>query len=221
MNKIPYKNFEDFSEVKEKECIEADKSNELLYRATCKKVSNAITQINKSGISIAIEIPKSPSPNNYQKYLLWKKRTISKSVIYQSLAVEYLCKYNYKLDIDYEAYQAIDIANWLKSLNNETDFILSGEQITEDNENITNSNIFRKIKNNNNNFNRNAVRRNTVIEKKEPVYPNLNLLNDNDINEHPPKYLSGNLVQVLPSAPPLANEKNEINEHNEISENKE
>ena len=159
MNKIPYKIFEDFSELKEKECIEADKLNEVLYKATCKKVSNAITTINKSGISIAIEVPKSPSPNNYQKYLLWKKRTINKPVIYQSLAVEYLCQNNYKLDIDYEGYQAIDVANWIKSLNCETDFILSGEQINEDNENITNSNIFRKFKNNNNsNFNKNTIR---------------------------------------------------------------
>ena len=34
MNRIPYKIFENFSNIKEKECVEADKHNETLYKNT-------------------------------------------------------------------------------------------------------------------------------------------------------------------------------------------
>ena len=144
MNRIPYKIFENFSNIKEKECVEADKHNDQLYKNTVKKISGAIMIINKTGISMNIEVPKPPSPNNYQKYVLHKKRNLRKNVIYQSKAVAYLMHKNYKLDIDFEAYQAIDVANWVKKLNGELDFILSGNEIDEQNENINTSNIYRQ-----------------------------------------------------------------------------
>ena len=205
MNRIPYKTFEDFSEVKEKDCLEADKQNDIIYKQTSKTVAGAITKINKSGISVSIEVPKPPSPNNYQKYILWKKRTVKKHVIYQSQAIEYLCNQNYKLDEDYEAYQAIDVANWIKSLNNDNNFILSGEPVTEENENILTSNIFRKYKDSNPNIrrrnnNRNTIRRDTM--ENNSFYPDLNDL------DKPPQYLSTGLVPInnrissAPSAPP-------------------
>jgi len=147
MNRIPYKIFESFSNIKEKECTDADKHNEQLYRSTKKKVSGAIMIITKTGISMSIEVPKPPSPNNYQKYVLHKKRHVSKNVIYQSKAVAYLIDKNYKLNIDFEAYQAIDVANWVKKLNGEHDFILSGNEIDEQNENINTSNIYRQFNN--------------------------------------------------------------------------
>ena len=205
MNRIPYKTFEDFSEIKEKDCIDADKNNDIVYKQTSKTVAGAITKINKSGISVQIEVPKPPSPNNYQKYILWKKRTIKKHVIYQSQAIEYLCKNNFKLDEDYEAYQAIDVANWLKSLNNDTNYILSGEQITEDNDNILSSNVFRKYKDINKNpikrnnlKNRSTLRRETVVNTS--IYPNLNNL------DKPPQYLTSGLVPInsIPNHPPSA-----------------
>jgi hypothetical protein len=147
MNRIPYKIFENFSNIKEKECVEADKHNESLYKNTVKKISGAIMIINKTGISMNIEVPKPPSPNNYQKYVLYKKRNVRKNVIYQSKAVSYLIKKNYHLDVDFEAYQAIDVANWVKKLNGEHDYFLSGNEIDEQNENINTSNIFRQFNN--------------------------------------------------------------------------
>ena len=56
MNRIPYKIFENFSNIKEKECVDADKQNEILYKQTCKKVNGAIMIINKSGITIRTSI---------------------------------------------------------------------------------------------------------------------------------------------------------------------
>ena len=147
MNRIPYKIFENFLNTKEKECVEADKQNELLYRNTVKKVNGAIMIINKTGISMNIEVPKPPSPNNYQKFVLHKKRNILKNVIHQSKAVAYLYEKNYKLDIDFEAYQAVDVANWVKKINGEHNYILSGNEIDEQNENINTSNIFRQFNN--------------------------------------------------------------------------
>jgi hypothetical protein len=147
MNRIPYKIFENFSNIKEKECVEADKYNEQLYRSTVKKISGAIMIINKTGITMDIEVPKPPTPNNYQKYVLHKKRNIQKNVIFQSKAVAYLINKNYKLNIDFEAYQAIDVANWIKKINGEQDYILSGNEIDEQNENINTSNIFRQFNN--------------------------------------------------------------------------
>ena len=52
-----------------------------------------------------------------------------------------------KLNIDFEAYQAIDVANWIKKINGEHDYILSGNEIDEQNENINTSNIFRQFNN--------------------------------------------------------------------------
>lgn len=228
MNRIPYRIFETFSNIKEKECIEADKQNELLYRNTVKKINGAIMIINKTGISMNIEVPKPPSPNNYQKYVLHKKRNISKNVIYQSKAVAYLIDKNYKLDLDFEAYQAIDVANWVKKLNGEHNFFLSGNEIDEQNENINTSNLFRQ-------FNNMGVsqespifsRRNTLREEPRPsslvkeefrprsnsfpgeqippLYPDLNSLSENNNSNS-----DDNIV--IPTAPSAPQSPNNVNE---------
>jgi hypothetical protein len=238
MNRIPYKIFENFSNIKEKECVEADKHNETLYKNTIKKVSGAIMIINKTGILMNIEVPKPPSPNNYQKYVLYKKRNVVRNVIHQSKAISYLFEKNYKLDVDYEAYQAIDVANWIKKLNNESGYILSGNEIDEQNENINTSNIFRQ-------FNNIGVsqespiisRRNTMrersrpsstlseeqkarrnscpIESAPPLYPNLDELQELQSDSSRENLLTTS-APTAPPAPPSTTNTTQ-NNHEEAS----
>lgn len=230
MNRIPYRIFENFSNIKEKECIEADKHNELLYKQTVKKINGAIMIINKTGISMQIEVPKPPSPNNYQKYVLHKKRNTSKNVIYQSKAVAYLLDKNYKLDIDFEAYQAIDVANWLKKINGEHNFFLSGNEIDEQNENINTSNIFRQFNNigisqespifSRRNTMREEARPSSLVKEEQrprsnsfpgeqipPLYPDLSsLVENNNFNS-----TDNIVIPPAPSAPP-SRHNSDVNE---------
>ena len=55
-----------------------------------------------------------PQPSNHDRYILWTKRNITKPVIEQSEAVEFLFKRNYKLNEDYEPYQAIGLSKEIK-----------------------------------------------------------------------------------------------------------
>lgn len=207
MNRIPYKIFENFSNIKEKECVEADKHNESLYKNTVKKISGAIMIINKTGISMNIEVPKPPSPNNYQKYVLYKKRHVKKNVIYQSKAVAYLIDKNYQLDVDFEAYQAIDVANWVKKLNGEHDYFLSGNEIDEQNENINTSNIYRQFIN-------------TGVSQESPIISRRNTMRlerrPNSIlkNENRPRSCS---FPGGDSVPPLYPSLSNINENNNFN----
>ena len=100
-----------FSYVNEKECIEADKYNDKIYRTSLMEIENAIRIIESNGLSTNITVPRPPSPSNHTKYLLWMKRSVSKPTTLQSCATLYLHSKGYILDIDYEPYQAIDLAN--------------------------------------------------------------------------------------------------------------
>ena len=109
-----YKMFTDFSCVSEKCCIEADKYNIKTYQNSLTEVSNAIKIIERNGLSANINVPLPPSPTNHNKYLLWVKRSATKPVTLQSHATLFLHKRGYVINKDYEAYQAIDIANEIK-----------------------------------------------------------------------------------------------------------
>ena len=61
-----------------------------------------------------LEVPPPPHPSNRDRFIIWKKRNVTRKVIPQSEAVIFLTKNNYVLNQDYEAYQAIDLANELK-----------------------------------------------------------------------------------------------------------
>ena len=54
--------------------------------------------------------------SNQERYILWTKRNSVRKVIQQSEAVLFLNSKNYKLNVHYEAYQAIDLANEIKRL---------------------------------------------------------------------------------------------------------
>ena len=110
-NPKKYNIITDFSYVNEKECIEADKYNDKIYRTSLMEIENAIRIIESNGLSTNITVPRPPTPSNHTKYLLWMKRSVSKPTTLQSCATLYLHSKGYILDIDYEPYQAIDLAN--------------------------------------------------------------------------------------------------------------
>ena len=86
-----------------------------------------------------------PVPNNRDRYILWKKRNISEKVIPQSDAVYFLTKEGYELNKDYEAYQAIHLAEQIRK---EKGIKVSNVDISKDFTNVytsTDQNILRRF----------------------------------------------------------------------------
>jgi len=110
-NPKKYNIITDFSYVSEKECIEADKYNDKIYRISLIEIENAMRIIESNGLTANITVPRPPTPTNHTKYLLWQSRSVCKPVTLQSCATLYLHNKGYVLDKDYEPYQAIDMAN--------------------------------------------------------------------------------------------------------------
>ena len=106
-----YKIITDFSVVSEKDCTDADKYNNKIYRNALTDIHNAIKLIESNGLSANISVPTPPTPNNHKKFLLWMKRSVIKPVILQSHATLYLKDKGFIINKDYEAYQAIEFAN--------------------------------------------------------------------------------------------------------------
>ena len=100
----------DFENKTEKECIKLDEENASIYSDLLSKAKKARKSIKNSGLQMNLEVPPPPMPNNRERYILWKKRNISEKVIPQSDAVYFLTKEGYELNKDYEAYQAINLA---------------------------------------------------------------------------------------------------------------
>ena len=110
----PYCVVVDFSAVTEKECGKLDAINERKYNKLIHKANKAERTIQRTGLSMNLEVPPPPHPSNRDRYIIWKKRNVFRKVIPQSEAIIFLTKNNYVLNKDYEAYQAIDLANELK-----------------------------------------------------------------------------------------------------------
>lgn len=114
-NKITYTIININDSTKEKVCIQSDKENEKKYRLFCDKATTTSKKWENSGAKMNLEVPKPPKPNNYEKLMEFKRRNVLRPAIEQSMATIFLLKYGYKLEEDYEAYQAIDLAKSLKS----------------------------------------------------------------------------------------------------------
>lgn len=110
----PYVIVSNFENTNERECGKIDSENELTYNKLLKKATKAEKTIENSGLSMNLEVPMPPHPNNRDRFILWKKRNTLKYVIPQSEAVVFLYENGYKLNEHYEAYQAIDLANEIK-----------------------------------------------------------------------------------------------------------
>ena len=109
-----YKIINDFDNINEKYCIKLDKENEAIYNKLLSKSKQAQNTILNTGLSMNLEVPMPPRPNNRDRFMLWKKRNVQKPVIRQTEAVLFLQENGYKLNIHYEAYQAIDLYNEIR-----------------------------------------------------------------------------------------------------------
>lgn len=118
---VPYNIINNFGKVTEKTCITADRNNEKIYKSLISKARNAAKNIENTGLSMSLEVPPPPTPNNRDKWILWKKRNVQKYVIPQSEAVLFLNEKGYKLNEHYEAYQAIDLVNEIKKKTGDTE----------------------------------------------------------------------------------------------------
>ena len=104
-----------FESTSERYCIKMDEKNERIYNSMLSKVDKANKTLGNSVLCVNIEVPLPPRPTNRDRLLLWRKRNIAKPVIEQSDAILFLEKKGYKLNNDYEAYQAIDLAKEIKT----------------------------------------------------------------------------------------------------------
>ena len=111
---------ENFEFTTEEECIKIDndnlslyRKNKLLYDEMSKKLEtkNALFKIDKA--------PQPPlEPNNYEKFIKYKQRNITRNVKLQTFAVQKLIEKSYRLhydtienktELDFEPYQAIEL----------------------------------------------------------------------------------------------------------------
>ena len=221
----PYIVVSEFHKTSEKECSKYDVKNERIYQELLNKANKSQRIIQNSGLSMNLEVPVPPRPSNRDRYILWKKRNVSKPVIEQSNAIVFLQNQGLKLDIDYEAYQAIDLVKQIKKekgiKENYVDKSVDFSNVhTENDTNILRRRSVRGF----NNF-RNRSASNPVNTYQETN--NLNTFHNDcfeDLNQHknnpnficvmPKKSSSSRLIRVLsnsslkgrnsvlPSAPP-------------------
>ena len=155
-NKVVYNIININDTTKDKECIAADKKNEKKYRETIEKTRNSTKLWENTGVTINLDVPVPPKPNNYERLLEFRKKNVLRPAIKQSEATIYLYEKNYVLGRDYEAYQAMDIVDKLKKYDLNENFDSDFCEESND-ENIIRAN--KKSLNLNNNFFR---RRNSV-----------------------------------------------------------
>ena len=200
----PYCIVIDFSSVTEKECGKLDAINEKKYNKLITKANKAEKTIHKTGLSMNLEVPPPPHPSNRDCFIIWKKRNVSRKVIPQSEAVLFLTQNNYTLNVDYEAYQAIDLANEIKK---EKGLPIHANDKTHNFDNVYNhhdKNILRR---------RSMYRANKFPRPEEvqqpPSYQNTHMPSENRMNQQPaplpppPSPHSVNLRRVNTPIPPI------------------
>ena len=114
ISKINYTNLNVNDSIKEKTCIQADKDNEKKYRQYVERAHKTSEKWQNTGAKMNLEVPHPPKPNNYERLIEYRKKNVLRPAIEQSKATLYLYKSGYQLDKDYEAHQAIELANSLK-----------------------------------------------------------------------------------------------------------
>jgi len=156
----PYTIITDFNSITEKECGKKDTENEKKYANLLNKAEKAAKTIENSGLSMSLEVPPPPHPCNRDRYIIWKKRNVSKKVIPQSEAIFFLTQRKLVLNKDYEAYQAINLSEDIKK----------NEGILEPNEDK--STQFNDVYNSRD---KNIYRRQSMYKKREKrqFYPSL------------------------------------------------
>jgi hypothetical protein len=232
-NKVVYKIININENTKDRECIEADSSNQKIYRKIVGKVGNAVKNWENTGVTLNLEVPPPPIPNNYDRLLIYRKQNVLRPAIDQSQATLYLYDKEYILGKDYNAYEAIELANKLKIYENED--INLDDNVFENNENEiipkknNSSNInldilkispklerkrgnkkrlsFQEPKNKNINIDLREIRSNSLDSKKSNSEPNINdKIFSFQMMSKQNKTKKEDLLpteKVVPSAPPL------------------
>ena len=108
-NKIIYNILNINENTKDKDCITADTNNEKKYQSVMKKAGETSKLWDNTGVTMNIDVPVPPKPNNYDRLLAFRKKNVLRPSIQQSNATIYLYRNGYVLGKDYEAYQAIEI----------------------------------------------------------------------------------------------------------------
>lgn len=197
-NKIVYNLININENTKDKECINADTENEKKYQSVMKKAGKTSKIWDNTGVTMNIDVPSPPKPNNYDRLLDYKKKNVLRPSIQQSKATLYLFKKGYKLGKDYEAYQAIEIHKKLTKIEQEEN---NFNELLEDNQNnipdkLKDLSLVEKIPKKKNMIG--------ISEKRNNIYPNLN---KNVIsNGWKPNFFKQPFVEhPEPSAPPAPN----------------
>ena len=112
-NKIVYDIININENTKDKDCINADNENEKKYQSVMKQAGKTSKLWDNTGVTMNIDVPTPPKPNNYDRLLDYRRKNVLRLSIQQSMATIYLYQHGYVLGKDYEAYQAIEIHNKL------------------------------------------------------------------------------------------------------------
>ena len=203
LNQVPYNCLTNFENTTEKMCIKADKQNDKIYKKLLESVKSAEKHVKDTGLFFNLEVPLPPHPSNRDKFLLWQKRNVNHHVISQSEAVVFLQENGFKLNKDYEPYQAIELSKEVKKQKGITitnDEILRSKNF--DNVYTTNdTNIFRR---------RSMYGRNQFIETRDRFKEETNMFNK-PINSNIP--IPENQFQqsqyIMPTAPSAPEPEND------------
>jgi len=123
-----YQYIENFDNISEDDCLKLDNKNKDIYKHNNDLYKSITDKLKKHNAMIKIETPPSPpsQPNNYERYILYKKRNMLKNVRHQSFAVNYLIEKGYKMVMDkknnenvyaFEPYEAIDLVEKIENNN--------------------------------------------------------------------------------------------------------
>ena len=193
-NKIVYNILNINENTKDKDCINADNQNEKKYQAVMKKAGETNKLWNNTGVTMNIDVPAPPKPNNYDRLLNFRRKNVLRPSIQQSKATIYLYKNGYKLGKDYEAFQAIEIYNKLIKMEKKEEEIndMLEEKESDKSNKIKNLSLLEKVPKSKNIYPELEISTNNNVEKKK-IYNGWEKKNRCLSYIEPP----------LPSAPPL------------------
>ena len=196
-NKVIYNIINISENTKDKECIDADNKNEKKYRETITKVNKETKKWENTGVNLTLDIIPPPVPNNYDRLIDFRKKNVLRPAILQSEATIYLYKKNYVLGKDYDAYQAIDVANKLIKYEKQT--VIDEEEVFQ-NDLFNDENVNLDILNLNPNIERKRVRsKSLILPENTAILLQENLKNNKNKtkNRSRSKSLSGNKKNKL------------------------
>ena len=192
-NKIVYNILNINENTKDKSCISADNDNEKKYQSVMKKAGKTSKLWDNTGVTMNIDVPNPPKPNNYDRLLDFRRKNVLRPSIQQSKATLYLYKNGYKIGKDYQAFQAIEIY----------------DKLIEIEKNEKKINKIKKKENIQNNFKDLSLI--DKIPKSKNIYPDLSISAENknvkkiELGWERKKITLPDIINPEPTAPPSPN----------------